>query len=91
MTMHKSGWRPTANMLRLGHLQACDMPYALAAGSLPAAWAAHTNLTFISLDRNKLAGMHAVTGSLHHPLLQCTRVLHWQCTLIGLAACLSAP
>ncbi len=83
--------RSTANVLRLGQLQACNMPFALAPGSLPAAWAAHTNLTAIFLFRNKLAGMHAVTGPLHHPLLQGASVLQWQCTLFVLAACLSNP
>jgi hypothetical protein len=78
-------------MRTLGQLQAFNMPYALAAGSLPAAWAAHTNLTSIYLSRNKLAGMHSVTGPLHHPLLQCASVLHWQRTLCVLAACLSTP
>lgn len=31
-----------------------------AAGTLPAAWAAHTNLTAIFLSRNQLAGVHSV-------------------------------
>ena len=62
--------RSTAKVLRVGQLQACDMPFALAPGSLPAAWAAHTSLTGIALYRNKLSGMHAVTGPLHHFLLQ---------------------
>ena len=78
-------------MRTLGQPEAFDMPHALAAGSLPAAWAAHTNLTTIDLSRNKLAGIHSVTGPLHHSLLQGASVLHWQCTLCVLAACPPTP